>query len=100
VSGAVRTGAHTVDLARVFPDQQQRDGLLLWAAQYINAECSEDAVTRSASLALEIFEVIRKRNRYSRMSAWQARLGAVAFVVAAHRLATQQRAGGTEHALQ
>jgi hypothetical protein len=92
MTGAPATGdAHLVDLAKCFPDQAERDGLLNWAASYLNADCSEDAVTRAASLALEVFEIIRRKNRYRHRSSWQARLAATAFVVAAHRLAIQQR---------
>jgi hypothetical protein len=75
--------AHVVDLAKALPNTEQRHNLIDWGATFLSAGTDEDGATRAASLALEIRDLLSRqsRARYQKMSAWQLRLAATAFVV-------------------
>lgn len=79
--------AHVVDLAQCFPDASERQTLLAWGADYLSGS-DEDATIRSASLALEVYTLLRARNRrrHRALTPWQCRLSSIAFVTAAVRL--------------
>ena len=75
------------------PDTARREQLLTWGCDYLG-EASEDLTLRAASLAVEMRDHFwrERRRRGLRVSSWQVRLEAIAFVVACHRRRAEARA--------
>jgi hypothetical protein len=87
MSDASASGSvHVVDLRDAPCDANERARLITWGAQYLTAT-DEDATIRSAQLALEFRDLFFKqaRMRGQKLSFWQCRLLALAFVTSCVR---------------
>jgi hypothetical protein len=89
-----RDKAYVVDTSKVEPDPTEQAKLIAWGADFLTCN-DEDIVCRAASLALAVRDHFSKstRARGLRMTSWQLRMQAEAFVLQCVRYRASQTGG-------